>query len=91
VVYYSNTRQLQLEKTGTTTRVLLTECDRWDFKLFTRAPNVTSTNIVFNPTQDLNACKLIDMSWKCSRTILGQPVNTESVQTAKVVLRNKIT
>ena len=29
------------------------------------------------------------MTWKCSRTILGQKANTESVQTAQVVLRNK--
>jgi len=28
------------------------------------------------------------VSWKCSRTILGAKINTESVQTAKIVLRN---
>ena len=33
-------------------------------------------------------CKLVSVSWRCSRTILGQKVNTESVQTAKIVIRN---
>jgi hypothetical protein len=30
----------------------------------------------------------VDVSWKCSRQILGEKVNTESVQTAKIVMRN---
>jgi hypothetical protein len=38
---------------------------------------------------DLSVCKLINMTWKCSRTVLGSKLNTESVQTAQVVLRNK--
>ena len=38
---------------------------------------------------DLSTCKLINMTRKCSRTILGSKLNTESVQTAQVVLRNK--
>ena len=32
--------------------------------------------------------KLIDVSWKCSRKIMGEKLNTESVQTAKIVIRN---
>jgi hypothetical protein len=31
---------------------------------------------------------MIDVSWKCSREILGAKINTESVQTAKIVIRN---
>lgn len=38
---------------------------------------------------DLSLCKLIKVYWKCSRNILGQKVNTESVQAAQIVLRNK--
>ena len=33
--------------------------------------------------------KLIKLNWTCSRTILGQAVNTESVQTAKIVMRKQ--
>jgi hypothetical protein len=38
---------------------------------------------------DLTICKVINMNWKCSRAILQQKINTESVQTAQIVLRNK--
>jgi hypothetical protein len=73
----------------------LTGCDHWDFALFQRTPVVSATNISFFPSTnssgvlDLTLCKLVDMSWKCSRIILSQKINTESVQTALIVLRNK--
>ena len=74
--------------------VFLTECDRWDFELYQRAPQKDGTYLFFPATNsagayDLSICKLVNMTWKCSRTILGSKVNTESVQTAQVVLRNK--
>lgn len=70
------------------TRTNLTGCDVWNFQMFTRAPN---SNGVFQLTTDINACKLINMNWRCSRRILGKKVNTETVLTAQVVLRNKRT
>ena len=81
---------LTLSKTGQPTQTLLTGCDNWNFAFYTRAPNVSSTNLSFNSASDTNSCKLINMSWKCSRTILGSKLNTETVQTAQVVLRNKV-
>ena len=69
----------------TTTKTNLTGCDLWTFSLFQRTPN---NNYAFFPTTNLKLCKLINMSWKCSRTILGKKVNTEDVMTAEVVLRN---
>lgn len=88
--YLPDREELLMDKPGEPTRVLLTGCDRWSFQLFTRAPTITSTNILFNRAKSLSGCKLINMSWKCSRKILGQKVNTESVQTAQIVLRNKV-
>jgi hypothetical protein len=90
VTYDADQRTLVLERTGQPALTLLKECDRYDFDVFTRVPNVTSGNITFNRAPTVNTVKLISMSWKCSRTILGQRVNTESVQTAQVVLRNKV-
>ena len=84
----SNARVLTCAKTEngqTTTRTNLTGCDQWNFFLYQRTP---SSNYIFYPTTDLKLCKLINMSWKCSRTILGKKVNTEDVMTAEVVLRN---
>ena len=87
-------RTLVCQKTGEADEVYLTECDRWDFDLFQRAPQKGGNYVFFPATNtagayDLSVCKLINMTWKCSRTVLGSQVNTESVQTAQVVLRNK--
>ena len=68
------------------TKTNLTGCDQWGFEMFTRAPD---SNGVFHPTTDMGLCKLINMNWRCSRKILGKKVNTETVLTAQVVLRNK--
>jgi len=90
----ANLRTLSCRKTGQPEQVYLTECDRWDFELYQRRPQSGGT-YVFHPATnvagayDLSICKLINMTWKCSRTILGSKMNTESVQTAQVVLRNK--
>jgi prepilin-type N-terminal cleavage/methylation domain-containing protein len=87
-------RTLVCQKTGQPEQVYLTECDRWDFELYQRTPQKNGSYVFFPATNtagiyDLSVCKLINMTWKCSRTILGSKVNTESVQTAQVVLRNK--
>ena len=82
----STTGILTADTTGQTTRTLLTGCDGWDFSFYQRSPN---GNWTFYPTTDLSVCKLINMTWKCSRSILGKKMNTEDVTTAQVVLRNK--
>ena len=86
----TSARTVVFEKTGQAAQLCLTECDRWNFALFNRAPNFSSTNITFNAASTLAEAKLINMSWKCSRTIMGSKLNTESVQTAQIVLRNKV-
>jgi len=94
--YDTSARTLSVQKTGLAPFVALTECDGWSYSFYQRTPIVTSTNLVFIPATnnagqlDLTICKLISMSWKCSRTILAQKVNTESVQAAQIVLRNKM-
>jgi hypothetical protein len=87
-------RMLICQKPGQPDQVYLTGCDRWDFQLFQRAPQKGGNYVFFPATNtagvyDLSTSKLINMTWKCSRTVLGNLVNTESVQTAQVVLRNK--
>lgn len=71
---------------------LLTQCDYLMFRIYQRNPipgqfdfyPATNASGVYSPS----LCKLIDVSWRCSRNILGKSINTESVQTAKIVLRN---
>jgi hypothetical protein len=78
------------------TRSLLTNCDLFSFSLYDRVPNITSTNVSFYGSTnslgqvDSSVCKVINFAWKCSRSLTGTKCNTESVQTAQIVLRNKI-
>jgi len=90
ITWNSDAGTLALDKTGQGTQILLTGCDKWKFWLYNRAPNLNPTNLSFNLATNLADCKLVNMSWKCSRTILGSKLNTESVQTAQIVLRNKV-
>jgi hypothetical protein len=96
ITYDSANKVLKFDKTGQSTQTLLTSCDQWDYSLYGRVPFCTSSNITFNSATngagavDVTACKLINMTWKCSRTILGSKRNTESIQTAQIVLRNKV-
>jgi hypothetical protein len=95
LTYDTNKRTVTLARTGQQNLVALTECDRFDVNLFQRTPLVTATNILFYPATNtsgvltLNLAKLVSLDWKCSRQILAQKVNTESVQAAQIVLRNK--
>lgn len=82
----ADTGLLTSTSNGGDERVCLSGCDEWDFTLYQRTP---TNNWAFYPTTELRLCKLINMRWKCSRTILGQKINTENVVTAQIVLRNK--
>jgi hypothetical protein len=41
------------------------------------------------PTTDPSLCKVVQLSWICGRTLFGATENTESVQSAKVVIRKQ--
>jgi len=78
-------RELVRKETGQADTVLLTQCDSLFFDLSQRNP---SNNFTFYPISGTNTAKLVDITWTCSRQILQAKVNTESVQTAKIVIRN---
>jgi len=82
--YKPETSQFTRLKNGKIT-VLLEQCDYLKFAIYQRTPN---TGWTWYPVTSPAEAKLVDVSWKCSRKILGAKVNTESVQTAKVVIRN---
>jgi hypothetical protein len=77
---------LTCEKTGQPIQTNLTCCDAWDFSFFQAVP---SNHWSFYPTSDPALCRSIGMSWKCSRTILGQKLTTEEALSAQIVRRNK--
>ena len=74
-------------KTGEADKILLGQCDYLLFNTYQR----NMSNQVYGAFSNATAqtCKLVDLNWRCSRQILQQKVNTESVQTAKIVIRNE--
>jgi hypothetical protein len=72
---------------GSMQKILLRECDFLRFAIYQRNPLPGTWDQY--PTATVSTCKLVQLSWICSRTILGARVNTESVQSAKVVIRKK--
>jgi len=71
---------------GWKSSVLMTNCDYLRFNIYQRNPT-NDFNFV-SASGNWNQTKLIDVSWRCSRTYIGQKLNTESVQTARIVMRN---
>jgi hypothetical protein len=80
-------RQLVMRKSNEgEDKVLIEGCDSWNFSLWKGAPQ---TNGFYLATTAAD-CKMISMTWKCSRFIAGtNSMNTEAAQTAQIVLRNK--
>ena len=80
-----NALTLSRIKEGAQTKVLLRQCDFLSFGIYQRNP---SNNFIFYPAASPAQAKLINVSWRCSRQIFQKKINTESVQTAKIVIRN---
>lgn len=85
-VYSPDSRTLQRVQAGVRT-VMLQGCDFLNFSMYQRNP-IGGTYDQY-PAATAATCKLVQLSWVCSRNILGNKANTESVQSAKVVIRKK--
>ena len=68
-------------------RPLLKECDAIQFSIFQRNP-VGGTYDQY-PVAAPGTCKLVQLYWICSRKTIGTLMNTESIQSAKVVIRKQ--
>ena len=84
---YSPQDRTLVRTKGGIRKVLLTGCDQLVFTTYQRNP-INGTYEQY-PTATAATCKLINISWVCSRSILGGRLNTESVQTAKIVIRKQ--
>ncbi len=93
-VYYSHNpspsglypKSLVRTKAGESTP-LLTGCEDLQFHLGKR--NTQPGTLDQYPAATANEAKVVDVSWKCYREILGVKANTEAVQTAKIVIRRQ--
>ena len=84
--YDAATRRLTQWKTGGQTNVLLTECDSLRFSMYS---NIPQPGGVLSNTTSVAQGKCISVAWKCSRAIIGRKLNTENMQEALIVIRNK--
>jgi hypothetical protein len=84
--YFPETARLLRRKNGQT-QVLLNECNYLKFAIFQRNPIGGSYDQY--PTATPETCKLVQLTWICSRKIFDQEMNTESMQSAKVVIRKQ--
>ncbi len=83
--YSSGTKRLT-ETLGTQASVLLEDCNQLQFSMFQR--NVISNSFNQYTTTTTNDAKSIIVTWTCSRSLLGNLINSESVQSARIVIRN---
>jgi len=87
--YSPSTRTLTRLKNGIA-KVLLSECDTMTFTLGKRNPVSGTYDIYPVPSaSEIAEAKVVNVAWTCSRAILGIKQNTESVQTARIVIRKQ--
>lgn len=87
---FSPTTKQMLRSDGTTTQVLLTNCSLLNFSLFCRAPITNSFDsypVATNNWQQ--TVKVVQFTWKTSMSLPNAQVNSENVQTARVVIRKQ--
>jgi prepilin-type N-terminal cleavage/methylation domain-containing protein len=86
IVTYAWDGSSQFTRTFDGTKTLmLTNCDYLAFSGYQRNP---TNNFQFVPASTPSEVKLISVSWRCYRNIIALKLNTESVQTAKICIRN---
>ena len=92
-VWDGDARTLSCEKSDQGEVIYLKGCEEWGVEFYRRTP-LPGTTMTFLPSTngagvlDAPAVRMIAMTWKCTRAIMGEKQNTESVQTAQIVLRN---
>ena len=84
--YFPQTETVTRTQNGNT-KTMMTGCDSLTFRLGTRNPINGTFDVV--PTTDVSEAKVVNVAWNCARVILGHKVNTEAVQTARIVIRKQ--
>lgn len=84
---YNFTNNVLIQSKEGVDAVLLKNVDYLCFQIFQR--NTVANTYDQFPTSSTNLCKLVSVSWICSRNIMGNRQNTECVQTAKIVIRKQ--
>jgi prepilin-type N-terminal cleavage/methylation domain-containing protein len=73
-----------------TSQVLLNNCSLLSFKLFMRCPSNAVFGIFPVATANWsNTVKVLQLTWKTSMQVPSGPINSENIQTARVVIRKQ--
>ena len=83
---YDPTARTLVRSSGGRTNTYLTQCDSLQFKIYQHTAK-SNTFDCYDPAYITNA-RVIQVTWNCSRQILGKKATTENVQAAKITLRN---
>jgi|SRR5882757_10714501 len=83
---YDTTAQTLDRISGGVTNKYLSGCDSLTFSIYQRTP-ISNTFQPYGATSYTNA-KLVEINWHCSQTLMSVKANSESSQSAKVVIRN---
>ena len=82
---YDAAAKTLIRSRGGENKTLLRQCDTLTFSIFQRNP-VGGTYDQY-PTATAATCKLVQLYWICSRKVLGTRLNTETIRSAKIVIR----
>jgi len=85
--YDSAAKTLVRTRDGASATTLLKGCTSLTFTICQRNP-VGGSYDVYPAATPLTA-KVVNISWICSRSIFGNNINTEAVQTARIVIRRQ--
>lgn len=89
-LFRPSTSQLVRTASDGSNRVLLNDCKLIDFKLFQRNPVGGSYDIYPVATNNWQqTVKVVQLSWKTSRSSLNGISQSENVQTARIVIRKQ--
>jgi Tfp pilus assembly protein PilW len=71
-------------------QVLLKGCDSARFDIYQRqATNADWQVVQVYPVATADTAKIVQLTWACSRSILGKKATTESMQSARIVIRKQ--
>jgi hypothetical protein len=85
VYEYSPAAKTLTRTKGDQSTVLLTQCDALNYSIYKRSPSAGTFDheLSIHPA----SAKVISVSWKCSRSILGVSMTTDNIDAAKIVIR----
>lgn len=88
ITYTINNATRELIRTSNSvSQVMLDDCNLIQFGVGSRPFAQDGT---FTPTTNINQIKVVYLSWKTGRSLPSGVTNSENIQTAQVVLRNKL-